>query len=107
MIHAPCGNVLAPRGQRLLDLANRGRVFKDGVIAGTVPQAHDVDMRLDQSRHDRAAAQIDDANAGSRRRCGVHRHKPAVSNGDGGGDGVGRVHGVDSAVDQRERLFAV
>ena len=55
----PLGCVFAPRRQRLLDFVNRSRVFKDRVIARTVPQAHDVYMRLHQPRHNRATAQID------------------------------------------------
>ena len=43
-------NVLAPRRQRLLDLADRIRVLEDGVVAGPVGEADDVDVRLDQSR---------------------------------------------------------
>ena len=33
------GHVLPPRGERFLDLPNRGRVLEDGVVAGAVGQA--------------------------------------------------------------------
>ena len=62
-------------------------------------------MRLDQPGHDGATAEIDDANARSGRWRGVDSHKPAVSNGHGGGDGVGVIHRVDPAVGEHENFF--
>src|SRR6478672_11089619 len=44
---------LAPRGQRILNIADRRRVLQNRVIAGPVRQAHAVNMWLDQPRHHR------------------------------------------------------
>src|SRR6202040_3100950 len=60
----PCtlGHIFPPRGQSLLNLPERGRVFQDSVIAGTVSETHTMDMGLHQPWHDGTAAQIDDPN---------------------------------------------
>ena len=59
-------HVLPPRGERFLDLANRRRVLENRVIAGTIGQAHAVDVAFDEAGHDRSAAQVDDPRAGGR-----------------------------------------
>ena len=56
------GHVLPPRGQRFLDLADRRRVLEDGVIAGPVGEADDVDVRLDDPG-DTCSPQVDDTRA--------------------------------------------
>ena len=103
----PCAlrNILAARGQCFLDFPNRSGVLQNRVVAGTIRQADDVDVRFDQPGHDGAAAEVDDANAGSGGWRGVDSHKPAVSNGHGCGDGVGVIQGVDPAVGEHENFF--
>ncbi len=62
-----------------------------------------MDVRLHQPRHRGTAVQIDDSY--SRARLGprpAHRYEPAVSNGHRIGHGIGRVQGMNFAVDQRE-----
>lgn len=95
------GNILAARGKCVLDFANRGGVFEDSVIPGTVAQADDVDVGLHQSGYDRAPSQIDDANAGSRfRRRPAYGDDAVMANRDAVGDKIGGVNSVDLAVDQ-------
>ena len=100
------GDALPPRGERLLDLSDRGRVLEDRVIAGAIGEAHAVDMAFDDARHDRAPLQIDHLRAGLRgdvvRRA--DRSEAAVADGHGIRDGVARVHRVDAAVDERQVL---
>ena len=74
------------------------------MIAGTVPQAHNVNMRFHQPGHNRAAAQIDNAHAGSGLRGRTaHAHDAVVANGDRVYHSVGCIHRVDLAVDQSGR----
>ena len=44
-----------------MDLFERGRVFEDGVIAGAVAEADDVDVGLDDAGDDGAALEVDGA----------------------------------------------
>ena len=100
------GNALAPRGQRFLNLPDRGRVLEDRVITGTVGEAHAVDVRLDEPRHGRSTLEVDDFGIRGGRRPAAHGDEAAVADRDGVHDGTGGVHGVDAAVDENERLIA-
>src|SRR5438034_7268714 len=92
---------LAPRSQRFLDLPDRRCVLENGVIAGTVGQAHAVDVALDDSRYDSAPLQIDDSRVWpASRRCISNSGEAAVPDRHSTGDGVLRIHRVNPAIDE-------
>src|SRR6516162_4112697 len=102
----PCtvGHNLAPRGQSLLYFTDRRRVFENRVITGSVPKANNVNVRLDQARHDRSAAQIDHSNTGSRLwGASAYRDKSAISNRHGLHNGIAPVDGMDPSIDEGDR----
>ena len=75
---------------------------------GTRPvgQAHDVYVRLDQSRDDRSAAEVDRAHVRDIAGNGIaNRDEPPVPDRDHAGNGVPAIHRVDAAVDERERFI--
>ena len=96
------GHALAARRQGLLDLANRGRVLERRVVARPVRQADDVHVRLDEPRHHRAAAQVDAASRGARRRRVAGRDDAAAADGDATHHGGARIHRVDAPVHQHQ-----
>ena len=99
-------HALPPRRERFLDVADRRRVLEDRVIAGTVREAHAVDVRLDQPGNRGAALEVDHRRVlpapGDRP---ADRDESTVSNRDGVGDRVAVVHRVDATVREHERLI--
>ena len=100
----PLGHALAARGERLLHLFDRGRVLEDGVVAGAVGQADDVDVRLDQAGHHRAALEVDDAGARGARQVVADAGDAVVVDVEAADDAVGAVQRVDAAVGEEEVL---
>ena len=104
-----CRDVLTPGRQHLLDFPDGARVLQGGdVKAGAVGHPHAVEVRLDDSRHDGAPAEIHDPNIRSRnRRWATHGCEAAVADRHGVDDRALCVHRVNPAVDEGERRLCL
>src|SRR5690348_4732060 len=93
-------NGLPPPRQRFLHLLDRRRVFQDGVIPRPVSEAHDVDMRFNQTGHHGPAAEVDHANAAPGFwRPPADRHEAPIPNAHGTYNGVAAIHRMNLPVD--------
>ena len=102
----PFGHGLSPRGQRVLNVTDGRRVLEDGVVAGTVGEAHAVHVRFDEPGNRCAPFEIDDLRVRSgSRRTATDGDETAVSDRHGAGDRVAGVHRVDAPVGQDEGLI--
>ena len=111
----PAGTLFARALIDGLHLGDRGRRLERRVIAGPDPEQDDVIVVVDEAGHDRAAAQVDLARAGTqtliaartdgrepavldrdlgrRRSARIHRHEPAV--------GQSQIAGARARIDLR------
>ena len=98
-------NALPARGEQRQDLGKvRSKLPLRHVIAGTVREADEMRVALDESRHHRASVQIDDALSRSRIRCVSDRNEAAVADRDRAHHPILIIHRVDAPVDQREPI---
>ncbi len=96
----PRGHRFRARRDRRLNVFDRGSCFEPCIVAGTQAQQHDVVVIVDQSRHCRAAAQID--GLGARARLRPRKIEAPVLDGHRRQNGIARVHGHDLSVDQAQ-----
>jgi hypothetical protein len=67
-----------------------------------------MDMRFNQTGHDRTPAQIDHANRAARfRRPSAHSHEPVVSDAHCIDDGIPRIHRVNLPIEEHKRDLIV
>ena len=96
-------NTLPARCEERQDLRKvRSKFPLRHVIAGTVREADEMRVTLDESRHHRASVQIDDALSRSRIRCVSDRNEAAVADCHRAHNPILIIHRVDAPVDESE-----